>query len=107
MPGIPSKDASFVWGTPRNYALTIKKALGISELRFTTDEENIYIYCRCKIFLWEQFLISIISAKMVAQLQKMELVSYVENKLGRKIGATYPSEKKFNIFKIILSGGRQ
>ena len=22
MPGIPSKDASFVWGTPRNYALT-------------------------------------------------------------------------------------
>ena len=44
---------------------------------------------------------------MVAQLQKMELVSYVENKLGRKIGATYPSEKKFNIFKIILSGGRQ
>ena len=23
MPGIPSKDASFVWGTPRNYALTI------------------------------------------------------------------------------------
>ena len=26
MPGIPSKDASFVWGTPRNYALTIEKA---------------------------------------------------------------------------------
>ena len=23
MPGIPSKDASFVWGTPRNYALTM------------------------------------------------------------------------------------
>ena len=23
MPGIPSKDASFVWGTPRNYALTL------------------------------------------------------------------------------------
>ena len=23
MSGIPSKDASFVWGTPRNYALTI------------------------------------------------------------------------------------
>ena len=22
MPSIPSKDASFVWGTPRNYALT-------------------------------------------------------------------------------------
>ena len=22
MSGIPSKDASFVWGTPRNYALT-------------------------------------------------------------------------------------
>ena len=25
MPGIPSKDASFVWGTPRNYALTMKE----------------------------------------------------------------------------------
>ena len=24
MPGIPSKDASFVWGTPRNYALTLE-----------------------------------------------------------------------------------
>lgn len=42
-----------------------------------------------------------------SSIAKMELVSYVENKLGRKIGATYPSEKKFNIFKIILSGGRQ
>lgn len=27
MPGIPSKDASFVWGTPRNYALTIDKCI--------------------------------------------------------------------------------
>ena len=27
MPGIPSKDASFVWGTPRNYALTLNQLL--------------------------------------------------------------------------------
>ena len=27
MSGIPSKDASFVWGTPRNYALTLKQGL--------------------------------------------------------------------------------
>ena len=84
MPGIPSKDASFARGTPRNYALTIKKALGISELRFTTDEENIYIYCRCKIFLWEQFLISIISAKMVAQLQKWNWLVMLRISLDEK-----------------------
>lgn len=36
---------------------------------------------------------------------KMELVAYVEQILGRKIAATSQSEQKFNIFKIILSGG--
>lgn len=38
---------------------------------------------------------------------KSQLVSYVEEKLGRKIGATYPSEYKFNIFRINLSGGNR
>lgn len=38
---------------------------------------------------------------------KSQLVSYVEEKLGRKIGATYPSEHKFNIFKINLGGGNR
>ena len=38
---------------------------------------------------------------------KAELVRYVENKLGRQIGATYPSESKFNIFKINLGGGNR
>ena len=28
MPGIPSKDASFVRETPRNYALTVQKSIG-------------------------------------------------------------------------------
>ena len=38
---------------------------------------------------------------------KSELVAYVEQKLGRKIGATYSSEHKFNIFKINLGGGNR
>lgn len=38
---------------------------------------------------------------------KSQLVSYVEEKLGRRIGATYPSERKFNIFKINLGGGNR
>lgn len=36
---------------------------------------------------------------------KSQLVSYLERKLGRKIAPTYPSEIKFNIFKINLGGG--
>ena len=38
MPGIPSKDASFVWGTPRNYALT--KVLILDEYRGQLSYEN-------------------------------------------------------------------
>ena len=41
MPGIPSKDASFVWGTPRNYALTIQ----------FYKKREIYIYMR----KWDMF----------------------------------------------------
>ena len=40
MPGIPSKDASFVWGTPRNYALTIFKALLLP--LFTENEDGAF-----------------------------------------------------------------
>lgn len=42
-----------------------------------------------------------------ASIAKSELVAYVEKKLGRKIGATYLSEYKFNIFKINLGGGNR
>ena len=35
MPGIPSKDASFVWGTPRNYALTLEKIVATSKIKVT------------------------------------------------------------------------
>ncbi len=38
---------------------------------------------------------------------KSELVTYVEEKLRRKICATYPSEYKFNIFQINLGGGNR
>ena len=34
MPGIPSKDASFVWGTPRNYALTVHNPINMILLRY-------------------------------------------------------------------------
>lgn len=37
MPGIPSKDASFVRETPRNYALTINKKMGKTILLVTHD----------------------------------------------------------------------
>lgn len=42
-----------------------------------------------------------------SSIAKMELVRYVEEKLGRRICATYRSEQKFNIFKIILRGGKE
>jgi hypothetical protein len=42
-----------------------------------------------------------------SSIAKMELVRYVEEKLGRRISATYQSEQKFNIFEIQLSGGRR
>lgn len=39
MPGIPSKDASFVWGTPRNYALTKKDVFHTLSLLLKTRHE--------------------------------------------------------------------
>ena len=42
MPGIPSKDASFVWGTPRNYALTIYEKFCLA-LNLTNESENVAI----------------------------------------------------------------
>jgi hypothetical protein len=38
---------------------------------------------------------------------KIELVKYVEEKLGRRISATSLFEQKFNIFEIQLSGGKR
>ena len=43
MPGIPSKDASFVWGTPRNYALTKKGTRGNEDINFYIGKTNLYI----------------------------------------------------------------
>ena len=40
MPGIPSKDASFVWGTPRNYALTVVQNVHSSKL---SDNHSIHV----------------------------------------------------------------
>ena len=40
MPGIPSKDASFVWGTPRNYALTDNQHMLIAEGKKIDQSEN-------------------------------------------------------------------
>ncbi|MCR4991201.1 MAG: DUF3800 domain-containing protein [Lachnospiraceae bacterium] len=42
-----------------------------------------------------------------SSIAKLQLVSYVEEKLGRKIGATNSAEYKFNIFRINLSGGNR
>ena len=39
MPGIPSKDDSFVWGTPRNYALTMFQVFIVMVY---DDEEKIH-----------------------------------------------------------------
>ena len=40
MPGIPSKDASFVRGTPRNYALTIENRIWND---WTPEEQQQYL----------------------------------------------------------------
>ncbi|MBE8167993.1 MAG: DUF3800 domain-containing protein [Shewanella sp.] len=54
-------------------------------------------------------LLGIASARMNATLNPLSaktlLVEHLENKLNRKIGATYRSEHKFNVFEIDLKGG--
>lgn len=36
---------------------------------------------------------------------KMQLIEYLEKKMGRQICETYKSEQKFNVFKIVAGGG--
>ena len=54
MPGIPSKDASFVRGTPRNYALTPelqgKRAGGKKDFGSYLEEVEIALYDPAKVF---------------------------------------------------------
>ena len=45
MPGIPSKDASFVRGTPRNYALTFQIDAIDIDIRITAGQWSVNYAC--------------------------------------------------------------
>lgn len=54
------------------------------------------------------FLLGVISAKMnndTKSQAKLDIIAHLENALKQPLKSTFPSEEKFNIFKIKLEGG--